>query len=406
MPLFLAMLFSCTPEETPAKKPSDTPKKTQTIVSAPSSTDKNAASMVIKIDQNAKYEDEGKPRGQQEEIVEEENHQPSFFSYAIEVQKTEVTQKQFQDSLGWNPSYFGGCGDECVQNSTTQSHANEDSIQDSDGSQLKSECFDVNALKSEACGEDCPVESVSWYDAIVFTNARSKAAGLPPCFTLQEIRCTDGTKADADEKKCMSNKHNGIAFAKVQVNAEKPYLCTGFRLLTGAEWEQVALQGASGPLYTSADNDGSLKNKGCTEDSNLSKIAWYGANSGGKPHPVGQKDPNSLGIYDIFGNIWEWTIDDMSRPDLKDGFSYDPKSSDEEQDTQTEEQEDCEGFTDTECVQRDRDRQIFSTLDKQQRGGSWLEFGSYCQAKEYTSMPPGDRDASTGFRMVRTTKTP
>ncbi len=122
--------------------------------------------------------------------------------------------------------------------------------------------------------------------------------------------------------------------------------------------------------------------------------------------PVWKKDPNSLGIYDLFGNIWEWTIDDMARPDLKDGFSYDPTSSDSEQDTQTEEQEDCEGFTDAECVQRDRDRQIFSTLDKQQRGGSWLEFGAYCQAKEYTSMPPGDRDASTGFRMIRTTKTP
>ena len=91
MPPFLVILISCTSEETPTTTTPPPEKKPQPVLSAPASTDKNAASMLIKIDQNAKYDEEGKPRGEQEGIGEEELEPPSLFSYAIEVQKTEVS---------------------------------------------------------------------------------------------------------------------------------------------------------------------------------------------------------------------------------------------------------------------------------------------------------------------------
>jgi len=140
--------------------------------------------------------------------VSNENQHLVTLSKGFYMQTTEVTQGQWKVVMGNNPSNFKNCGD------------------------------------------DCPVETVSWDDAQDF---------------IRKLNIME----DSDK----------------------------YRLPTEAEWEYASRAGS--------------KRRFCFGDDagKLGQYAWYSSNSGNRTHPVSEKHPNAWGLYHMHGNVWEWCQD-------------------------------------------------------------------------------------------------
>lgn len=146
------------------------------------------------------------------------------------------------------------------------------------------------------CGDDCPVEQVSWWEAMAYCNALSMSEGLEPCY---EVTGCDPARAPNDG--CDSLEWAGGLD------------CEGYRLPTEAEWEYAARAGTTGAQY-----------------GDLMAIGWYSENSKHRTHPVGEKEPNAWGLHDMIGNVWEWTWDWYADyPDAALGDPMGPPTGDE-----------------------------------------------------------------------------
>jgi formylglycine-generating enzyme required for sulfatase activity len=128
--------------------------------------------------------------------------------------------------------------------------------------------MNTNPSYFSSCGDMCPVEQVSWYDAVRYSNALNEKLGLESCYEIGS-----GDKPSVS----WSNKE-----------------CSGWRLPTEAEWEYAARGGESFKYVGS---------------NNIDDVGWYSMNSGTKTHPVGQKKANGFGLYDMGGNVYEWVWD-------------------------------------------------------------------------------------------------
>ncbi len=110
-----------------------------------------------------------------------------------------------------------------------------------------------------------PVEQVRWSDVAEFCNKRSAMEGLQPCYDLKGWKCN--------------------------------FDANGYRLPTEAEWEYACRAGTT-TAYFFGDTPAKLHEYG-----------WFEKNAGGRPRPVGQKQPNPWGLQDMCGNVWEWCND-------------------------------------------------------------------------------------------------
>jgi formylglycine-generating enzyme required for sulfatase activity len=185
--------------------------------------------------------------------MESQHRQEVPRSFAIATK--EVTVAQFQKFLDANPSIK--------------------KIAEASGQRDPSRSGQL--LKAKNFTEDCPQISMTWFEAAQYCNWLSQQEGIPEvewCYpSLEEIK--EGMTMKA-----------GYLYR------------SGYRLPTEAEFEYACRAGATTSRFFG------------TSEELLREYAWYTGNTfNEKPWPIGQLKPNDFGLFDMYGNVWEWGQD-------------------------------------------------------------------------------------------------
>lgn len=190
-------------------------------------------------------------------------------THRFEATSTVVTQSQWVDLMGENPSNSAN-GEHTIQ---VMVHGQKVVMQ-----------------------PDHPVENVTWYSMLEYLNRLSVKRGLKPAYDLSGVVFEKGTRAENGTLKFESGE------LKINAPNQNIYEAQGYRLPTEAELEYLMRAGgALSGEYPDGD-----------DPSTLGDYAWFHGNSRMTTHPVGALKPvliSNQPFYDLLGNVFQWTFD-------------------------------------------------------------------------------------------------